>query len=311
VYDTLQAYFGSAFVAQYTQFGRIWQVIVQADAEYRDEPDDFDRIFVRSNSGQMVPLSALATVRYQPGPSLLPRFNGFPAAKVTGSQASGYSTGQAIAAMEALAGEVLPDGYGFSWAGQSFEEKKAGNTSILAFAFGLIMVFLILAAQYEKWSLPIGVVLSVPFAVCGALLLTWARGLENDVYFQVGLVTLVGLAAKNAILIIEFAAENLRAGMSSSEAAIEAARLRLRPIVMTSLAFILGCVPMAIATGAGANSLRAIGTGVIGGMLASTVVASFFVPLFFVLLEDTTGLFPRRKTKTLQTKTHDGGSGHA
>lgn len=311
VYDTLQAYFGSAFVAQYTQFGRIWQVIVQADAEYRDEPDDFDRIFVRSNSGQMVPLSALATVRYQPGPSLLPRFNGFPAAKVTGSQASGYSTGQAIAAMEALAGEVLPDGFGFSWAGQSFEEKKAGNTSILAFAFGLIMVFLILAAQYEKWSLPIGVVLSVPFAVCGALLLTWARGLENDVYFQVGLVTLVGLAAKNAILIIEFAAENLRAGMSASDAAIEAARLRLRPIVMTSLAFILGCVPMAIATGAGANSLRAIGTGVIGGMLASTMVASFFVPLFFVLLEDATGLFARRKTKTVRPKTHDGGSSHA
>jgi multidrug efflux pump len=172
-------------------------------------------------------------------------------------------------------------------------------------------VFLILAAQYEKWSLPFGVILSVPFAVCGALLLTWICGLENDVYFQVGLVTLVGLAAKNAILIIEFAAENQRAGMSTADAATEAVRSRLRPIVMTSLAFILGCVPMAIATGAGANSLRAIGTGVIGGMLASTVVATFFVPLFFVLLEDATGYFANRKGKAAPPASHEGGSSHA
>ncbi|RJX17946.1 MAG: multidrug efflux RND transporter permease subunit [Desulfobulbus sp.] len=310
VYQTLQAYFGSSYVAQYTQFGRIWQVIIQARPEYRDQPADFDQIYVRSNGGRMIPLSALATVRYVAGPSLLPRFNGFPAAKLTGSQAPGYSTGQAIAAMEAVAAEALPEGYGYAWAGQAFEEKKAGGTSSSAFLFGLIMVFLILAAQYEKWSLPIGVVLAVPFAVCGALLLTWARGLENDVYFQVGLVTLVGLAAKNAILIIEFAAENLRAGMPAAEAAIEAARLRLRPIVMTSLAFILGCVPMAIATGAGANSLRAIGTGVIGGMLASTIVASFFVPLFFVLLEGATGLFSRRR-KGVPGGAATGGGPHA
>jgi multidrug efflux pump len=213
--------------------------------------------------------------------------------------------------MEAVAKEVLPDGYSFAWAGQAFEEKKSGGTSSQAFIFGIIMVFLILAAQYEKWSLPLGVILSVPFAVCGALLLTWICGLENDVYFQVGLVTLVGLAAKNAILIIEFAAENQRAGMSTAEAATEAVRSRLRPIVMTSLAFILGCVPMAIATGAGANSLRAIGTGVIGGMLASTVVATFFVPLFFVLLEDATGFFGRKKAKTATVSAKDGGSSHA
>jgi hydrophobe/amphiphile efflux-1 (HAE1) family protein len=297
VYQTLQAYFGSSYVSQFVEFGRIWQVIIQALPEYRNESADFEQIYVRSANGSMVPLSALATVRYVPGPGLLPRFNGFPAAKVTGSQAPGYSTGQAITAMETLAAEVLPSGYSYAWAGQAFEEKKAGGTSSSAFIFGLIMVFLILAAQYEKWSLPVGVVMAVPFAVCGALLLTWVRGLENDVYFQVGLVTLVGLAAKNAILIIEFAADNLHKGMPVVEAAIEAARLRLRPIVMTSLAFILGCVPMAIATGAGGNSLRAIGTGVIGGMLASTVVASFFVPLFFVLLEDMTGLFSRRKKK--------------
>ncbi len=311
VYETLQAYFGSSYISQFTQFGRIWQVIIQARPEYRDQPEDFDQIFVKANNGQMVPMSALMKVSYVPGANLITRFNGFPASKVTGSQAAGYSTGQAIATMEAVAAEVLPAGYGFAWAGQAFEEKKAGGTSSQAFIFGIIMVFLILAAQYEKWSLPFGVILSVPFAVCGALLLTWICGLENDVYFQVGLVTLVGLAAKNAILIIEFAAENQRAGMSTAEAAAEAVRSRLRPIVMTSLAFILGCVPMAIATGAGANSLRAIGTGVIGGMLASTVVATFFVPLFFVLLDDATGFFANRKGKAAPPASHDGGSSHA
>ena len=295
VFGTLQAYFGSSYVAQFTDFGRIWQVIIQAQPQYRDKPESFSQIYLRSNSGQTVPLSAVATARYVSGPNLLTRFNGFPAAKVTGSQAPGYSTGQAIAAMEAVAREVLTGGYDFSWAGQAFEEKKSGGTSSSAFIFGLIMVFLILAAQYERWAMPLGVLFSVPFAVCGALTLTWILGLENDVYFQVGMVTLIGLSAKNAILIIEFAAENRRAGKSAVEAAVEAARMRLRPIVMTSLAFILGCVPMAIATGAGANSLRAIGTGVIGGMLASTAVASFFVPLFFVILEDFTGLFSRKK----------------
>ncbi len=310
VYETLQAYFGSSYISQFTQFGRIWQVIIQARPEYRDQPEDFDQIFVKANNGQMVPMSALMTVSYAPGANLITRFNGFPASKVTGSQAEGFSTGQAIATMEAVAKEVLPAGYGVAWAGQAYEEKKAGGTSSQAFIFGIIMVFLILAAQYEKWSLPFGVILSVPFAVCGALLLTWICGLENDVYFQVGLVTLVGLAAKNAILIIEFAAENRRAGMSTADAATEAVRSRLRPIVMTSLAFILGCVPMAIATGAGANSLRAIGTGVIGGMLASTVVATFFVPLFFVLLEDATGFFANRKGKTVPPTSHEGGSSH-
>jgi multidrug efflux pump subunit AcrB len=294
-------------VAQYVQFGRIWQVIIQAQPEYRDDPTDFEQIYVRSTrDGQMIPLSALATVRYVPGPGLLPRFNGFPAAKLTGSQAPGYSSGQAITAMEEIAREVLPDGYSFSWSGQAYEEKKSGGTSSSAFIFGLIMVFLILAAQYEKWSLPIGVMMAVPFAIFGALLITWARGLENDVYFQVGLVTLIGLSAKNAILIIEFAVENLHSGMSVVDSAVEAARLRLRPIVMTSMAFILGCVPMAVATGAGANSLHAIGTGVIGGMLASTMVASFFVPLFFVVIEKASGFFSRRKNHTVKADSKGG-----
>ncbi len=289
VFNTLQAYFGSLYVSQFTDFGRIWQVIIQAEPGYRDDPGDFANIYLHSTTGERVPLSAIATARYVSGPNVLPRFNGFPAGKVTGAAAPGYSSGQAIAAMEAVAAEVLPQGYGYAWSGQAFEEKKAGGTSTLAFVFGLIMVFLILAAQYEKWSLPIGVLLAVPFAILGALALTWARGLENDVYFQVGLVTLVGLSAKNAILITEYAVENFRNGMPLEEAAAEAARVRLRPIVMTSLAFILGCVPMATASGAGANSLHAIGTGVIGGMLASTLISSFFVPMFFVILESVTG----------------------
>ncbi len=204
---------------------------------------------------------------------------------MTGSPAEGFSSGQAIAAMEAVARETLPDDFSFAWAGQALQEKASGSTSAIAFVAGLIVVFLLLAAQFEKWTLPLAVVLTVPFAVLGALLATWARGLENDVYFQVGLVTLVGLSAKNAILICEVAIEHVRAGMSVLEAAKEAARARIRAIVMTSLAFGLGCVPLAIASGPGANSLRAIGTGVIGGILASTFVAVFFAPLFFWLLE--------------------------
>jgi multidrug efflux pump len=306
VYGTLQAYFGSMFVSQFTQFGRVWQVIMQAEGEFRDDPADLDGIFLTSRDGDVLPLSAVAERRFSAGPTLLSRFNGFPAAKVTGSAAPGFSSGQALATMEEVAAEVLPEGYGFAWAGQAYEEKQAGGTSAIAFVFGIVMVFLILAAQYEKWTLPLGVLLAVPFAIFGALLMTWGRGLENDVYFQVGLVTLIGLAAKNAILITEFAVENMHAGMSPEDAAAEAARARLRPIVMTSLAFILGCVPMAIATGPGANSLHAIGTGVIGGMLASTLIASFFVPLFFVLLEGRRK--PAAPAAATETAPHDGGA---
>jgi len=288
VYTTLQTYFGSAYVSQFTEYGRIWQVILQAEPNDRNEPEDFSKIYLRSNLGDTVPLSAVATYRYVAGPNVLPRFNNFPAAKINGGAASGYSSGQAIAAMEAVAAEALPQGYSYSWSGEAYEQKQAGGTSSKAFIFGIIMVFLILAAQYEKWTLPFGVLMAVPFALFGALLITWGRGLENDVYFQVGLVTLIGLSAKNAILITEYAVEYYQGGASLEKAATEAARVRLRPIVMTSLAFILGCVPMATATGPGANSLHAIGTGVIGGMLASTLIASFFVPMFFVIIEGLT-----------------------
>ncbi len=285
VFQTMQAFFGSQIAGQFSQFSRVWWVIVQADAEYRAEPKDFDKVTVRSKSGANVPLSALITTRYVASPKLLTRFNGFPAVKINGSEAAGYSSGQALAAMEDVARETLPGDFAFAWAGQALQEKQSGGTSTTAFVFGLIVVFLLLAAQFEKWTLPIAVVLSVPFAILGALLLTWVLGLKNDVYFQVGLVTLVGLSAKNAILICEFAIERVHHGMAVREAAIEAAGLRLRAIVMTSLAFGLGCVPLATATGPGANSLRAIGTGVIGGIAASTFVAVFFVPLFFWLLE--------------------------
>jgi multidrug efflux pump len=213
------------------------------------------------------------------------RFNNFPAVKVTAVPAPGYSSGQAIAALQRVGAEALPSDFGLAWSGEAFEEQKAGSTSAAVFAFGLVMVFLILAAQYEKWSLPFGVLLAVPFALFGALLAVVLRGLSNDIYFQIGLTMLVALAAKNAILIFEFAVLNRDNGASYCDAALTAARERLRPIVMTSVAFILGCVPLAIATGASANSRISIGTGVIGGMLAATVIAVFWIPMFYYVIE--------------------------
>jgi multidrug efflux pump len=294
-FQTMQSFFGSSIAGQFSQFSRVWWVVLQADADYRVNPEDFNKVYVRARSGTMVPLSALITVRYVAAPKLLERFNGFPAVKITGSPAQGYSSGEALAAMEAVARETLPGGFSYAWAGQALQEKESGGTSAIAFVAGLIVVFLLLAAQFEKWTLPVAVVLTVPIAILGALLLTWMRGLENDVYFQVGLVTLVGLSAKNAILICEFAIERVRHGMAVKEAAIEAAGLRFRAIVMTSLAFGLGCVPLAIASGPGANSLRAIGTGVIGGILGSTAVAIFFAPLFFWLLESMSAKFAGKR----------------
>ena len=302
VFQTMQGYFGSQVTGQFSQYSRVWWVILQADADYRARPEDFDKVYVRSATGAMVPLSTLITTHYVAAPKMVTRFNGFPAVKITGNPAEGYSSGQAIKAMEEVAAEVLSSDFSYAWAGQALQEKGSGSTSSLAFIFGIIVVFLLLAAQFEKWTLPVAVVLTVPFAIMGALLLTWVRGLENDVYFQVGLVTLVGLSAKNAILIVEFAIERVHHGMSVREAAIEAAGLRLRAIVMTSFAFILGCVPLATASGPGANSLRAIGTGVIGGMLVSTLVATFFVPLFFFLLESWSERLDKKKASAEATK---------
>jgi multidrug efflux pump len=285
VYDTLQTLFGSLYVNQFPKNSRLWQVILQAEPDYRLEPRDIDQIYVRNKNGDMVPLSSVVRTRWSTGPDIVTRFNNYPAAKITGGPAPGVSSGQALTVMEQIASEVLPGDYGFAWAGEAREEKQAGGTSAIAFIFGLIFVFLILAAQYESWTLPFGVIMAVPFALLGALLAIVLRGIPNDVYFQIGLLTLIALAAKNAILIVEFAVELHHGGKSLYDSAVEAARLRFRPIVMTSFAFILGVVPLAIATGASANSRHSIGTGVIGGMLGATAIAIFFVPMFFLVLE--------------------------
>jgi HAE1 family hydrophobic/amphiphilic exporter-1/multidrug efflux pump len=233
----------------------------------------------------MIPLDSVVTTRFNSGPDPVTHFNGFNTALVLGGAAPGYSSGQALDALEQVADEVLiPRGYAIDWSGISFQERKAGGQSIAVFAMALLMVFLVLAALYESWSIPFAVILAVPFGILGALLAIWIRGLTNDIYFQIGLVTLIGLAAKNAILIVEFANQRYAAGEPLLDAAIEAANLRFRPIIMTSVAFILGVFPLVVATGAGAAGRHSIGTGVFGGMLAATFLAIFFVPLFFVVI---------------------------
>ncbi|AWY38924.1 multidrug efflux RND transporter permease subunit [Pseudomonas putida] len=289
VYSAMQTMFGSLYVSQFNKFSRLWQVILQAEPSYRLKAEDLQQIYVRSKNLGMVPLKAVLTTRYVTGPDLLTRFNNFPAVKLTANAAPGYSTGQALGALEEISAEIMTNDYALALSGEAFEEKKSGGASSQVFIFGLVMVFLILAAQYEKWSLPVGVLMAVPFALFGALLAVLLRGLSNDVYFQIGLTMLVALAAKNAILIFEFAVLNRESGMSAYDAAMTAAKERLRPIVMTSLAFILGCVPLAIAVGASENSRHSIGTGVIGGMLAATVIAVFFIPMFYYLIERMTG----------------------
>lgn len=285
VYHAIQAQFGSIQVSQYQQYSRMWSVILQSDAPFREEPSDLSRIYSRSDKGRMIPLSALVTTSYQAGPDIIPHFNGFPAAKINGKAAEGYSSGDAIAAMQEIAQEALPPGYSFAWSGMAYQEIASGGSSVLAFGFGILIVFLILAAQYESWSLPACVLTAVPFGVIGALIATWARGLENDVYFQIGLLVLIGLAAKNSILIVEFAVELRNQGKSALEAAIEAGELRIRPIIMTSLAFILGVLPLCLAQGAGANARHSIGTGVFGGMIGASSLALLYIPLFYYLLD--------------------------
>jgi multidrug efflux pump len=285
VFDALQSTIGPFYVNDFNMQGRTYRVQIQSAAPYRAQPDDVGQVHVRSNTtGEMIPLKALVRMTSITGPEQVERYNNFLAAKVLGSGKPGISSGQAIADVEAIAAQVLPEGYTISWTGQAFQEKRTGSASVFAFGFAIVMVYLILAALYERWRLPGAVVLAVPFAVLGALFFVWLRSMENDIYFQIGLVVLIGLAAKNAILIVEFAQQGLLAGMRPVDAAMQAARLRFRPIVMTSLAFVLGVLPLAIATGAGAGARRSMGTGVVGGMLAATFVATVFVPLFFVWL---------------------------
>jgi HAE1 family hydrophobic/amphiphilic exporter-1/multidrug efflux pump len=283
-FNTLAASLGSYYVNDFNRFGRAWQVLVSADARYRKSPADIGRMTVRSESGKMVPVSAFASIDYSSGPDTLDRFNNLPAVKLFGEAAPGISSGQAIEVVEQVAAEALPPGFSVDWSGASYQEKNAEDTTMIALGMAVVMVFLILAALYERWSLPLSVLLALPFGTFGALLAVTLREFTNDVYFQIGLVTLLGLAAKNAILIVEFALLKYQQGWPAAAAASEAARLRFRPIVMTSLAFILGVVPLALSSGAGAGARQSVGTGVMGGMLAATFLAVFFVPFFFKLL---------------------------
>ena len=284
IFDTMQSTFGNLYVNDFTLFGRTYRVSLSSEGPFRESANDLRHIFVRSSNGSMVPLNALISDTRTVGPDVVDRFNIFPAAKIQGNPGTGFSSGQAIAAMQDIVSRTLSSDYAIGWTGSAYQEIQTAGTGSQGFLFGLIFVFLILAAQYERWSLPLAVLTAVPFAVFGAIVAIWLRGIENDIYFQVGLVTLIGLAAKNAILIVEFAAQRHREGLSAYDAALDAARLRFRPIIMTSLAFILGVVPLAISTGAGSASRHSIGTGVIGGMLAATFLAILFVPLFFRLL---------------------------
>jgi hydrophobe/amphiphile efflux-1 (HAE1) family protein len=306
-FNTLAATLGTYYVNDFNKYGRTWQVLMSADSGHRKRPEDIGRIFVKSDRGAMVPVSAFASIDYSAGPDTLDRYNNLPAVKLIGQAAPGRSSGEAIVEMEKIVKQVLPSDMSYDWTGSSFQEKRASGTSGIALALAAVMAFLILAAQYEKWSLPLSVLLAMPFGIFGSLVAVWitthgsvmlsmALGLigvqmtpsqlTNDVYFQIGLVTLLGLAAKNAILIVEFAVYKSQEGMSAPAAALEAARLRFRPILMTSLAFILGVAPLAFSSGAGAGARHSVGTGVMGGMLAATFLAIFFVPLFYKIITE-------------------------
>jgi len=279
----LSTAWGGSYVNDFIDRGRVKKVYMQADAAYRMQPEDLDSWRVRNASGQMVPFSAFGTARWELGSPRLERYNGLPAVEVLGQPAPGKSSGAAMKAVEGIAAQ-LPSGVGLSWTGLSYQERLTGDQAPMLYALSLLVVFLCLAALYESWSVPFAVMLVVPLGVIGALLAATLRGLSNDVYFQVGLLTTIGLSAKNAILIVEFAKARMEAGLDAVRATLEAVRQRLRPILMTSLAFALGVLPLALATGAGSGSQNAIGTGVLGGMLSATVLGLFFVPVFFVVV---------------------------
>ena len=283
-FNTLATTLGTYYVNDFSRYGRSWQVLLGADVPHRQSPRDINQLFVLSTKGEMVPISAFSEVRFSSGPDTLDRFNNLPSVKLFGEAAPGVSSGQAIAAIQEVAASALPQTFSIDWSGSSFQELKSESSAYISMSMAVVMVFLILAALYERWSLPLSVLLALPFGTFGALAAVWIRELTNDVYFQIGLVTLLGLAAKNAILIVEYALLKYQEGWPAAAAAMEAARLRFRPIIMTSLAFILGVVPLAFSSGAGAGARQSVGTGVMGGMLAATFLAVFFLPFFFKLL---------------------------
>jgi len=285
IFSTMQAALGSAYVNDFNKFGKTYQVRVQADQPFRLEPDDIRRLEVRNDSGQMIPLGTLCTIQRTLGPHIVPRYNLYPAATINGAAAPGVSSGQALQIMEQLAESRLPQSMGYEWTGMSFQEKRVGSQAFYVFGLGVLMVYLVLAGQYESWLMPAAVIMVVPLALLGTVIAVSVRGMDNNIYTQIGIVLIIALASKNAILIVEFARELHHQGRPVLEAAVEASRLRFRPILMTSFAFILGIVPLVNASGAAAASRRALGTAVLGGMLAATILAVFFVPVFFVLMQ--------------------------
>ena len=299
VFTTISSTIGSYYINDFNILGKNFQVNVRALGDFRNTQEALKNIFVRSTDGSMVALSSVLSLRRSIGPDDVKRFNLFPAALVRGQAANGYTSGQAIQAIQEVVKSTLGDDYTIAWSGSAYQEVTSSGAGKISFALGLIFVFLILAAQYERWLMPLAVVTAVPFAVFGSLLLVWIRGLDNDIYFQTGLLLLIGLSAKNAILIVEFAMEeHLKKAKSIFDASIEAAKLRFRPICMTSLAFCLGIVPLFFATGAGAASRHALSTGLIGGMIAASTLALFFVPLFFYLLESFNEWLDKKRGKT-------------
>jgi HAE1 family hydrophobic/amphiphilic exporter-1 len=285
VFGTMQAALGSAYVNDFNKFGKTYQVRVQAEQKFRLQPEDIERLEVRNRDGKMIPIGSLATVHKTLGPQIVPRYNLYPSATINGAAAPGVSSGQSLELMEQLAAASLPDNMGYEWTGMSFQEKRVGSQALYVFALGVLMVYLVLAAQYESWVMPAAVIMVVPLALLGTVIAVAVRGMDNNIYTQIGIVLIIALASKNAILIVEFARELRAQGRTILEAAVEASRLRFRPILMTSFAFILGIVPLIRATGAGAASRRALGTAVFGGMIAATVLAVFFVPVFYVLMQ--------------------------
>lgn len=288
VFNSLQVLLGSMYVNDFEKFGRIFKVTAQAEPIYRSSINDFGEVFVRSGQGQMIPLKSLMSVKYSKGPNLVSRFNGAMAAKINGSAAPGYSSGTALDVVEEVARSVLPQGMTFAWSGESFQEKATGGTSVLVLIGGIVVIFLVLSALYERWSMPLAVIVGIPIGIAGAFASIWLRGLQNDVYFQVGLVTLIALTAKNAILIVEFALLKSQEGISFMDASLEAARLRFRAIIMTSLTFILGVGPLVVSSGAGAASRHSVGTGVMGGMAVATVIGVLLTPLFYKVIASLT-----------------------
>jgi multidrug efflux pump subunit AcrB len=287
----MQAFVGGLYANDFNAFGHTWQVIVQAEPQFRSKPEDINRFYARSSNGNMIPLGTVATVEPTAGPDSIYRYNRFRAVQILGGPAPGYSSGEAVKAMEEVAAATLPPGYSYEWTGTTYQQKLAEGSDVAVFGFAAVLVFLFLAALYESWSIPFAVVLAVPIGIFGALLAVDIRAYPYDIYTQIGIVTLIGLSAKNAILIVEFARERVEHGLSIRDAVMEAANLRLRPILMTSFAFILGVLPLVIASGASSGARRALGTAVFGGMLASTLLAVFIVPVLFVVIET----FAKRK----------------